>query len=152
PGACALIPIGDRCYALWKRYAGTYWWEIISLNGQESREYTLYGVTAMPRVDAVSFGGKEYFYTMDRDAGRIIEIQHSGGSLGGKDSYGVGKPIVPIDAIDEVYGLKLGYASVVDNKVVVTGRLTRTSDDTAVSMDVYMAGPEHFSLGRDMYI
>jgi hypothetical protein len=149
-GACALAPIGTRCYALWQRNAGSY--EIMSLDNTESSQYSIYGLTSLPRFDAVSFGGKEYFYTMDRDAGRIIEIQHSGNALSGKDSYGVGKPIVPIDAIDEVYGLKLGYASVIDNKVVVTGRLTRTSDDVAVTMDVYLAGPEFFSFGKEMFM
>jgi hypothetical protein len=150
PGAAALAPIGNRCYALWQRSPGSY--EIVARGGTESCHYTLYGLASMPRIDAVSFGGKEYLYTMDRDAGRIIEIQHSGNGISGKDSYGVGKPIIPIDAIDEVYGLKLGYASVVDQKVVVTGRLTRTSDDVPVSMDVYSIGPEFFSFGRDMFI
>jgi hypothetical protein len=150
PGATHLAPIANRCYAIWQRNAGAY--EIVARGSTESSQYALYGLTSMPRLDAVSFGGKEYLYTMDRGAGRIIEIQHSGNAIGGRDSYGVGKAIIPIDAIDEVYGLKFGYAGVVDGKVVVTGRLTRTSDDTPVSMDIYAGGPEYFSLGREMYI
>jgi hypothetical protein len=150
PGACALVGIGNRCYALWQRNPGAY--EIVSMDGQESCHYTIYGLTSMPFVDGVSYGGYEYFYTMDRDAGRVIEIKHAGNAAWGYDTYGVGKPIIPIDAIDEVYGLKLGYASVIDDKVVVTGRLTRTSDDTPIGMDVYAMGPEYFSLGREMYI
>jgi hypothetical protein len=150
PGATHLAPIANHCYAMWQRNAGAY--EIVSRGSTESSQYTLYGLTSMPRLDAVSFGGKEYLYTMDRDAGRIIEIQHSGNAIGGRDSYGVGKSVIPIDAIDEVYGLKLGYAGVVDGKVVVTGRLTRTSDDSPVSMDIYSMGPEYFSLGREMFI
>src|SRR5215212_3849836 len=114
PGALALAPLGNRCYALWKRYTSTYWWEIVSLNGTDSCQYPIYGLTAMPRVDVVSFNGKEYFYTTDRDEGRIVEIQHSGNAVGGKDSFGVGKAIIPIDAIDELHGLKLGYTSVID--------------------------------------
>src|SRR5262249_37535810 len=50
--ACALAPLNNRCYALWQRNAGSY--EIMSLNGQESSQYTIYGLTSMPRVDAVS--------------------------------------------------------------------------------------------------
>ena len=150
PGAAALAPIGTRCYAIWQRNAGAY--EILARNGQDSSQYTIYGLTSMPRIDAVSFGGKEYFYTMDRDAARVIEIKHAGNAVSGADNYGVGRSVVPIDAIDEVYGLKLGYASVIDNKVVVTGRLTRTSDDAPVSFDVYAAGPENFSFGREMFI
>ena len=60
--------------------------------------------------------------------------------------------IIAIDAIDEVYGLNLHGAEMIDGNVVVTGRLTRTSDGNPVSMDIYTFGPEEFSLGRDMFI
>ena len=51
-----------------------------------------------------------------------------------------------------MYGLKLHGVSVINGNVVVTGRLTRTSDGDPVSMDVYLVGPENFTFGRDMFI
>ena len=144
-----IAPIGTRGYGLWEKTGRL---EIFALS-QPGGSYSVLGNVTFPqRLDALQVNGKEYLYSMDRDAGRIIEVKHSGNATMYRDSYGVGKAIIPIDAIDEDYGLSLAYASVINGKVVVTGRLTRTSDDTPVSMDVYAIGPEHFSFGRDMFI
>jgi hypothetical protein len=147
--ATTVAPIANRAFVMYKIATGTY--EITYALGFASR-FTLIGPTVLPRFDAVNFDNKDYLYTMDRDAGRIVEIVHAGAGGSGQDIYGVPKSIVPIDAIDDVYGLKLGYAGIVDSKVVVTGKLTRTSDDTPVTMDIYTAGPENFTLGNEMFI
>jgi hypothetical protein len=152
PGATALAPISTTCFALWQRTPGSNSYEIRSMSGTESCQYMLYNLPGMPRLDAVSFSNKTYLYTTDQATGRIVEIQHSGGGANGKDSYGVLKPVIPIDAIDSEHSFKPGYASVIDNKVVVTGCLVRTSDDATVVMDVYAAGPEFFSMGKEMFI
>jgi len=120
--------------------------EIVMLGASRS-SYGVYGDITFPsKFDVVSIGDKNYIYTMDRDAGRVVEIVHTG------DCYGVSSPIIPIDAIDNDYGLVLGGVNVINDRVVVTGRLTRTSDGVPVIMDVYSIGPKNFSLGLEMYI
>jgi hypothetical protein len=153
-----LAPIrNERCYSMYTfgnhiRFSlgvdapsDTFWM---------TRPEYLYGVTQL-RLDAVNYSNDanhpvDYVYFTDRDAGRIMEMR-----VVPTDDYaewGQPRPIIAIDAIDEVYGLNLHGAEMIDGKVVVTGRLTRTSDGDPVSMDVYTFGPEDFSLGRDMFI
>jgi hypothetical protein len=153
-----LAPIrNERCYSMYVSgdrisidvgivsALGTFW---------RQSPVSVYGVTS-PVIDAVNFSNDndtpvDYLYFTNRDAGRIMEMR----TIPDDDSvsWGQPRPIIAIDAIDEVYGLKLYGAEVINSKVVVTGRLTRTSDGNPVSMDIYTFGPDDFSLGRDMFI
>ena len=158
-----LAPISNkRCYSFSHGYGGgeVYYLNAGVVGALESFWTTamtaLYGVTA-PRIDAVCVSEtadsfEDYVYFTDRDAGRIIEMRVVGEVGTDKVEFGQPREIIAIDAIDEVYGLNLNGASVIDGKVVVTGRLTRTSDGDPVSMDVYTLGPNDFSFGRDMFI
>jgi len=117
--------------------------------------FRLPAVTTL-RIDVVSMTNEvgdvvDYVYFSDRDAGRVVEMTATWYT---QDVMVWGKPrqIIAIDAIDDVYGLNLHGATLIDGKVVVTGRLTRSSDGDPVSMDVYLLGPDEFSLGRDMYV
>lgn len=127
---------------------------IVDGSGIQTWSGRIYG-TSSTQLDAVSVtdpltgADKMYLYFMDRDAGRILELSCFYGTT---TVWGTPRAIVPIDAIDDVYGLKLHHASVVNNMVVVTGRLTRTSDGDPVSVDVYLMGPEAFTMGRDLFI
>ena len=147
-----LAPISNqRCYATYFSSTSVVLAEVAS-TGWNVWKGRVYDVTK-PRLDAVAFsngadGQLDYLYYTDRDAGRVIELSyHVDGNV-----WGLPRSIVAIDAIADDYGLNLNGASVINGKVVVTGRLTRTSDGPSVSMDVYLIGPESFSLGRDMYI
>ena len=57
-------------------------------------------------LDAVTLGGKDYVYVMDREAGRILEITRQG------DIWSPARHVVPIDAIDNIIamGASLGVA------------------------------------------
>ena len=150
--ACFLAPISNqRCYYQYLSGGANRISEILAHNaGGVEWSGRVFGTTDR-RLDAVTLNSVDYVYYMDRDAGRILEMSVHNVST---NQYVWGQPrsITPIDAIDDVYGLKLYHATVVNGQVVVTGRLTRTSDSAAVSMDVYLLGPEMFTFGRDLFI
>jgi hypothetical protein len=153
-----LAPISNkRCYRM---SINTGYSRISWMNGNNLYGGTFYNVSrsnsnpacTFDSIDAVSYSSTvDYLYFSDRTSGHIIEVSvrtHNAASLQ-IDKF---RPIVAMDAIDDVYGLKLHGASIINGNVVVTGRLTRTSDSDPVSMDVYLMGPESFTFGREMFI
>jgi hypothetical protein len=149
-----LAPIGNqRCYRL---YYSTAYYRIGLVTTMAAGTEWQGGRTDATSllIDAVTLTDAnglttDYLYYMDRDAGRIVELRRH---ISNGQGWGAPHPIIPIDAIDNNYGLKMYGASVINGKVYVTGRLTRTSDGPTVSMDVYLIGPEDFQFGRDMFI
>jgi hypothetical protein len=153
-GAQRLAPISNlRCYKMtvnpdftWVRWNNSN----NTANGLWTGVLTKIGYT-FDSLDAVSMSGMDYLYFSDRTSGHIMELPVRTSNPASLQWNKV-RPIVAMDAIDDVYGLKLHGASVINGKVVVTGRLTRTSDGDPVSMDVYLMGPENFTFSREMFI
>jgi hypothetical protein len=147
-----LAPVASGCYVF---YYSTRW-QIAYLSGGTSTTWSggVYGTSSTTnQFDAITitdqFGNAiDYVYYQDLDAGRVIELSHRAST----NTWGQPRSIIAIDAINALYGLKLYGASVINGMAVVTGRLTRTSDGDPVSMDVYLMGPEVYTLGRDMFI
>ena len=144
--ACTIAPLGTRAYVQYM--AGSY------LAISDVRDATLttwngriYGdIQTAAFFDTATLNGNDYLYAMDRNAGRILEMKRV------DETWGSFKPVIPIDAIDNVYGLTLRYATVIGSRLFLTARLVRTSDGDPVGMDVYLIGPERFTFGRDAFI
>jgi hypothetical protein len=98
-------------------------------------------------IDAVTLNGTDYIYVMDRNAGRVVELRRIG------SSWSYTRYVVPIDAIDNITGITLAYATVLDGKVFLTCRLSHNSDNNVpVVMDVFIKGPSNYTLGRWSFI
>jgi hypothetical protein len=144
--ACAIAPLGERAYVQY--LAGSY----LSISDVRNQTLTVwdgrvYGDIQTPQFfDAVELNGCDYLYAMDRNAGRILEMKRV------NSTWGAFRPVVPIDAIDSVYGLTLRYATVIDGRVALTARYVRTSDGDPIGMDVCLLGPEQFTFGRDVFV
>jgi hypothetical protein len=155
--AACLAPVSNkRCYRM-TYFAGSTrirWCDTSGRSGMfpvlpHSTNGTLFTYS---HIDAVSIDAStDYIYIDDRAAGHVVETRASF-SDPANPVIGKLRPIVSMDAVDDMYGLKMHGASVINGKVVVTGWLTRTSDGDPVSMDVYLVGPENFTFGREMFI
>ena len=106
----------------------------------------IYGdITTARYLDAVTLDGCDYIYTMDRNAGRIVEIRRRG------TWWSESKFVIKLDVIDNVTGVTLAYASVINGKIFITARDVISSDAGSIAMDVIIFGPQ-YSISRWSYL
>jgi len=135
-------------------YAIIQYWRIVG-NTTYFHEFKggVYGdMTHAFSFDAVQLNEFNYVFTSDNALGRPLMFKMQ--QLWALDAYQLGdwsdgSHILPIDILDDTSYLKLGAASIIDNKIWITGRLKRGSN---IEMELYMYGDGNFSIGRDMYI
>lgn len=103
----------------------------------------IYGDGFIPSsLDAERINGVDYilWQNADKRNARILSCKGS--------SWGDSQLILPLDVVDDTFQFRLGSASVIDNRLVVVGTLVRNG----ASMKIYTFGPEHFTLGRELFI
>jgi hypothetical protein len=144
-------PLNGYCYI---HYLEGIWGAIAKLN--TNGDYWMwngrvYGnITTARYFDAVRIDDWDYLYFADDNNGRILTTKCYRSAV---DGYGDTSYVMPLDVVDDTSFLRLSYASKIDNKVWITGRLSRKSEYTVpVAFDVYTVGPDNFTMGRDMYI
>ena len=147
--ACA--PVDSGCYLQYVDPVSTYWLciEHITTGGTVTPwQGRVYGDLAVPTyIDAVTLNGIEYIYTMDRNIGRVLELTRIAGS------WSFSRYVIPIDAIDNITGFTLYYATVINNQIFLTGRNVNASDSAVpVSMDIIIFGPTTYSFSRWSYL
>ena len=100
------------------------------------------------RCDAASLGVYDnYLYTVEGAESFPIYIAQRGWH------WGKIERVLPIDILDSTSNFTFGAVSVIDGKVIVTGKITRGEAPSPVYVyDVYMFGPKRHSLGRDRFI
>ena len=94
---------------------------------------------------AIRYNNTNYIYVSDSTQFRTYWMKEENLYL-----YSEMKQVVPLDILDDLTIFYMTSASVINDKVVVTGRLKRPDSDTQLL--VYLMGPEEFSFGRDMFI
>jgi len=102
--------------------------------------------TGIYYFDAVTLDGTDYIYMADNNDGRLMTLKVLG------DVWSDLTYVVPLDVVDDTSFFKLGAASVIDDKVFLTGRLSRQTDYDPVAFDIYTIGPENYTMGRDLFI
>lgn len=102
---------------------------------------------ATPRFDAVRLGSQDYIFFSDYAESRTMYM------IFDQDTWSDVLPVVPIDIVDDNSKFILHGATVINNRIMLTGGLVRlnTADGGNTTMLVYLFGPG-FSLGRDMFI
>ena len=99
--------------------------------------------TDVYRFDAVKLNGISHIYYIDDALGRVRVITEKG------NIFSESQPLIPIDIVDTDNFVMLEAATVIDGRVFVTGRLKR---DQGLEMDIYTIGPDHYTMGRDLFI
>ena len=101
----------------------------------------IYGeeMEGMP-FDAVRIGDTDYIAYQSGKNARIISRR---GNV-----WSESKLIFPLDVVDDTFSFTLGSISEINNRLVVVGLLKRNN----TLMKIYTIGPEHFTLGREMFI
>ncbi len=59
------------------------------------------------------------------------------------------RPVIPLDIVDDTSSLLLGGVNTINGEIVFTGILKRP---LGLNAQVYSFGPEHYTMGRDLYI
>ena len=88
-----------------------------------------------------------YIFFSDSDTKRGLYLKHT--MFGGYSFWETIRQIVPMDVVDETSTFMFSAVTKLDNKLFCTGILKR---DYGAAMHVYTMGPDHWSMGRDMYI
>lgn len=96
-------------------------------------------MAGMP-FDAVRIGDTDYIVYQSGNNARIIK------RIG--DVWSESNLVFPLDVVDDTFSFTLGSASAINNRLVIVGLLRRNKSQ----MKIYTIGPEHFSLGREMFI
>nr|MBN1228894.1 hypothetical protein [Anaerolineae bacterium] len=127
------------------------WGRIVRLTsaGAETEwQGRIYGnVVTAQYFDAVTLNGEDHLYAADQNDGRLLTLKYYEG-IWSDTSY-----VIPLDVVDETSYFRMAYASVIDGKVVITGRLSRQTEyDVPVAFDIYTFGPDHYTMGRDLFV
>lgn len=93
--------------------------------------------------DAIRFNGEDYIYFTDDASKRTLYIKKINAV------WGEAQPVVPMDVLDDLSIFEAGHATEIDGKVFLSGRLRRGDGPV---MHVYTIGPEHYTMGRDLFI
>ena len=144
---CSLAPVASGVYVY---YLDGDWGALQYMNttgGRTVWKGRIYGdIQTSQFVDAVVTGAIHYIYLMDRNAGRVLELRRSG------TNWSASQYVVPIDAVDNVTGLTLASATVINGRIVLSGRMVKSSDGTPISMDVMLIGPGVYTFGRYAFL
>lgn len=103
----------------------------------------IYGEGFVPAsLDAERIDGVDYilWQNADKRNARILRCKGS--------AWGDSELVLPLDVVDDTFQFRLGSVSVIDNRLVVVGTLVRNNS----SMKIYTFGPDHFTLGRELFI
>ena len=144
--AIACAPVGNGCYV--QRLDGA-WLSIAYVDPDSTVIWPgrVYGDIEAPNfLDAVRIDDVDYIFTMDRNAGRTLEIQRRG------DQWTSPVQVLPLDIVDNTSGFTLGYVSAIEGKIYVTGRLVRSNDLSPISMDIFAIGPHPYEFGRYKFL
>jgi len=89
----------------------------------------------------------EYVFFADRKANRTKYMLRAAGS--NSNSWADVRDLVPMDVVDDTSLFRFSAATVLNSRIFVTGILHRANFG---GMHIYTMGPDHWSLGRDMFI
>lgn len=129
-----MYPLSDSTYAI-GLHNGTGW--VSTFDG------AVYGEDLVAAaLDAERINGVDYILWQNDAKTNARIIQRIG------QVWSDSELVFTLDVVDDTFQFRLGSVSVIDGRLVVVGTLVR--DNTLIK--IYTLGPNHFTLGREMFI
>jgi len=150
----AIAPVApDFIYMFFKYANGTA--EIVFFDLQDREIRAWHGmVWDAPEIarsfDAERLDGRDYVFFTDREGKRTqqvscTKIRETGYTFWMADA----RQVVPLDIVDDTSFFQVSAVTMINGRMMLTGVLSRTG---AGRMHIYSFGPDHYTMGRDMYI
>ena len=124
------------------------YWHLTGGTGYTASSWSgrIYGMNQYTRAfDAERSGDTDYIYLTDNDEKRTLLLT----CVSAGPSWSEIKFVIPLDIVDDTSSLLLGGVNTINGEIVFTGLLKRP---LGLNAQVYSFGPEHYTLGRDLYI
>jgi hypothetical protein len=144
------VPVGlaavsdSEVYIFYKVSNTTYGIALRDLSGLVSTWHgSVYGERFYPGAfDADRIGNTDYIIYATADKKNARMIRRYG------EAWSDAEAVFPIDVVDDTSQFRLGGVSVLNDQLVITGILSRPD----YRMKIYTIGPDHFTLGRELFI
>jgi hypothetical protein len=96
-------------------------------------------------LDAERFGDIDYIHLSMNSGQRAVCVKAVAG-----EAWSDPLDVFPLDWSDDISKFTSGGVSIVNNILMVSGTLTRSSSGSP--MQIYTMGPEHYTAGREMFV
>ncbi len=96
-------------------------------------------------LDAERFGDIDYIHLSMNSGQRAVCVKAVAG-----EAWSDPLDVFPLDWSDDISKFTSGGVSILDNILMVSGTLTRSSSGSP--MQIYTMGPEHYTAGREMFV